>query len=240
MINSVRNTVLAVCNKNNYGYISPSDFNLYAKQAQLDIFEKLIFQYNYQINKENAHMAGSGMADTANAILSELEPFFHTEELLYISGSDYRIPPDSYILVDVYYKGGGGYVQSEKLPQSKANRVIQSNLTAPTLSRTAYSSGGYVDGFKVRMFPSAITGANDVDGAYLRYPADPKWTYVSLQNGEPMFNATAGDYQDFQLSAQSEPKLVMKILQYAGVSIRESEVYRFYEQEERADKGEEQ
>ena len=39
MINSVRNTVLAILNKNNYGYISPSDFNLFAKQAQMDIFE---------------------------------------------------------------------------------------------------------------------------------------------------------------------------------------------------------
>ena len=36
MINSVRNTVLAIINKNNYGYISPSDFNLFAKQAQLE------------------------------------------------------------------------------------------------------------------------------------------------------------------------------------------------------------
>ena len=39
MINSVRNTVLAILNKNNYGYIAPNDFNLYAKQAQLDLFE---------------------------------------------------------------------------------------------------------------------------------------------------------------------------------------------------------
>ena len=42
MINSVRNTVLAIINKNNYGYISPGDFNLFAKQAQLDIFDELM------------------------------------------------------------------------------------------------------------------------------------------------------------------------------------------------------
>eukprot|EP01052_Picozoa_sp_SAG31_P068817 SAG31_NODE_27627_length_423_cov_0.527778_1_plen_55_part_10 len=52
MINSVRNTVLAILNKNNYGYISPQDFNLFAKQAQLDIFEDYFYQYNYQLNKE--------------------------------------------------------------------------------------------------------------------------------------------------------------------------------------------
>ena len=42
-INEVRNTVLAIANKNNYGYISPQDFNLYAKQAQLDMFEDYFY-----------------------------------------------------------------------------------------------------------------------------------------------------------------------------------------------------
>ena len=54
MINSVRNTVLAIINKNNYGYLSPNDFNLFAKQAQLDLFDEYFFQYNQQINEENA------------------------------------------------------------------------------------------------------------------------------------------------------------------------------------------
>eukprot|EP01043_Picozoa_sp_COSAG02_P095176 COSAG02_NODE_31556_length_531_cov_1.219907_2_plen_69_part_01 len=63
MINSVRNTVLAILNKNNYGYISPQDFNLFAKQAQLDIFEDYFYQYNYQLNKENKRMSGTGYAN---------------------------------------------------------------------------------------------------------------------------------------------------------------------------------
>ena len=63
MINSVRNTVLAVLNKNNYGYLSPSDFNLFAKQAQLDLFENYFYQYNYQVMKENARQSGTGYAD---------------------------------------------------------------------------------------------------------------------------------------------------------------------------------
>jgi len=46
MINAVRNTVLAILNKNNYGYISPADFNLFAKQAQLDIFDEYFLEYN--------------------------------------------------------------------------------------------------------------------------------------------------------------------------------------------------
>ena len=32
---------LALLNKNNYGYMTPQEFNLFAHQAQLDIFEDL-------------------------------------------------------------------------------------------------------------------------------------------------------------------------------------------------------
>ena len=52
MINEVRNTVLSVLNKNNYGYISPSDFNLFAENAQMEIFEDYFKNYNKAINAE--------------------------------------------------------------------------------------------------------------------------------------------------------------------------------------------
>ena len=75
MINSVRNTVLSVLNKNNYGYVSPSDFNLFAKQAQLDLFETYFYQYNYQINKENARQSGTGYADIRKGLEELIEMF---------------------------------------------------------------------------------------------------------------------------------------------------------------------
>ena len=62
-INEVRNTVLAIANKNNYGYISPADFNLYAQQAQMDMFEDYFYSYNSQIVKENMRQSGTGYAE---------------------------------------------------------------------------------------------------------------------------------------------------------------------------------
>ena len=81
MINSVRNTVLSILNKNNYGYISPSDFNLFAKQAQLDIFDDYFFNYNYQINKENARQSGTGYADIKKGYEEVIEIFSETKFL---------------------------------------------------------------------------------------------------------------------------------------------------------------
>ena len=63
MIDSVRQTVLSILNKNNYGYVSPSDFNLFAKQAQLEIFEGYFNELNKAINAENARMSGTDYAN---------------------------------------------------------------------------------------------------------------------------------------------------------------------------------
>ena len=75
MINSVRNTVFSVLNKNNYGYISPQDFNLFAKQAQLEIFENYFSDYNTAINKENARISGTGYADDTKGMEESIDTF---------------------------------------------------------------------------------------------------------------------------------------------------------------------
>ncbi len=81
MINTVRNTVLSILNKNNYGYLSPSDFNLFSKQAQLEIFESYFSQYNTQINKENVRLSGTGIANLSKSIEESMDLFSMTKGL---------------------------------------------------------------------------------------------------------------------------------------------------------------
>jgi hypothetical protein len=54
-------------------------------------------------------------------------------------------------------------------------------------------------------------------------------------SGSPIFNQSAADYQDFELSESSQNDLVFKILSYAGVNIRESDVVQFAMAGENAD-----
>ena len=48
-IDTVYQRVLAIANKEQRGFITPQEFNLYANQAQMDIFE----QYFYDLNALN-------------------------------------------------------------------------------------------------------------------------------------------------------------------------------------------
>ena len=221
MINSVRNTVLAVCNKNNYGYISPSDFNLFAKQAQMDMFEDYFYQYNYQINKVNAHTTGSSYANLAENLLEVIDSFSVYEALVNSGTNQYTLPAiiigntgDFYYINRLQFKN----LDIEKVSESKLLNLTNSLLTAPTEEWPAY----IVRGNTATIYPDTIAGAGVVFCQYIRYPLDPKWGYQTLLNGEPMFDQ--GLSIDFELPLSDEPMLTTKILRYAGISIREAEV----------------
>ena len=86
----------------------------------------------------------------------------------------------------------------------------------------------------ITVYPSTIT--SNVTAQYIRLPKDPKWTYTTIVGGSPLFDQSSLDYQDFELPESDEPLLVAKILQYAGISIREVELYNFGTAEETANK----
>ncbi len=66
---------------------------------------------------------------------------------------------------------------------------------------------------------------------YIRKPKTPKWTY-NIVAGNPMYNAGASDKQDIDLHQSLYPKVVVKILQYAGLSLREMDIVQASEGEE--------
>jgi len=232
MINEVRNIVLAVINKNNYGYISPGDFNLYAQQAQLDIFEDYFYFYNSQITKENLRSSGSGYADIKKGYEEVIDSFSRIKELTNSGNNIYSLPDDYYLINTLIYNKT---TEIERVSQAKITMLNMSNLTAPSTIFPAYVLGGATDseiGNTVTVYPATITGASSVEANYVRYPKDPKWTFIKLEGGEPIFEPNQGDFQDFELPKSDMINLAYKILQYAGVSIRENEVYTYAQNEQ--------
>jgi len=235
MINSVRNTVLAILNKNNYGYISPSDFNLFAKQAQLDIFDDYFYQYNQLINKENARLSGTGYANITKGYEEVIDMFSETKTLTQNLLNQYYLPStsttlDDYYLINKVLCSSGGIYQgeAEKVSNNKITMLNLSNLTSPTLEYPSYS----LQGVFINIFPVQFNGATDIQAQYIRYPKAPNWTYLNVANGDPAFNQSNPDFQDFELSPDDETSLVFKILQYAGMSIRDLQEAQFGAEQE--------
>jgi hypothetical protein len=300
MINEVRNTVLSILNKNNYGYISPSDFNLFAENAQMELFEEYFINYNKAINAENARTAGSDYAEVEGPIAETIEGFLVTNYLAHLGGNIYSIPSLTttgdtayYILKmlchtkkltsgaatavslnslvnsaatflsnglsvgDIVVNDTLGTVstitnivsnttltlssniftvigqtysiyskaskEADKVSVGKITMLNASSLTSPTEFYPSYT----FEGERIKLFPDTINAKGKVECVYFRHPKTPKWTYISLVSGEPAFDQSQPDYEDFELPYEDTYRLVMKILQYCGISIRETEVAQF-------------
>ena len=189
------------------------------------MFEKYFQKYNAQINKENGRMSGTGLANVSKQYEEVISTFSTSATLAQVAANRYALPSDYYMLDVLQYNPTG--IEIELIEESKL-RYLSSTLMAPTSAFPLYVQRGN----NIDVFPATITGANDVSAFYIRYPQDPKWTYINLTNGEPLFDQSAIDYQDFELPITDEPELVNLILQYAGISVREGDVYTFADREE--------
>jgi hypothetical protein len=309
MINEVRNSVLAILNKNNYGYVSPSDFNLMAANAQMEIYESYFTTYNKTTNAENLRSSGSAYADVKKPLAEVLEGFlmsdfiipknsaasistnnFYYPSITTVGSSAYMINKviaytkqlasgdnstlQSFALVDsaaTFITNGvsvgdivvnlntfksstvvsvvsqtrlnlndniflavatdedysvysaSNYAEAEKVSNSNILMLLNSIHTAPSLIYPAYTNIGDL----ITLYPSTIKGYGAVRTDYFRHPKTPKWTFISLSGGEPVFDQSQLDYQDFELPAEDAFKLVTKILEYCGIIIRETEVTQF-------------
>ena len=223
MIDSVRSTVLSAVNKSNFGYITPDDFNLFAKQAQIDIFEDYFYQYNTWINKMNNRQSGTGYADMIKLIEEVIDNLSSTSTLVYDTDK-FELPSDYYYVNTIRY----GSKEIDRVSHDKILNLLSSNLTSPSILYPAYTQ----EGDTVTVYPDTIIA--NVKAQYIRVPKDPKWTYIMV-GGAPIFNPN-NDYQDFELPLTDEPLLVAKILKYAGLSIREGDVYAFGSSEQTSNK----
>jgi hypothetical protein len=218
MINEVRNTVLSILAKDNRGYVTPFEFNLYAKQAQLEVFERYIYLYSNAIIKQNQRAHGEGYTDVPKKLAEVLDTFYKVGSLTY-TAPNFVAPTDSYFIQKLVLNNK----EIEKVSHQKALYLLDSNLTSPSVAYPVYTLNDGVSSARANftVYPNTIT--SNVKVHYLRYPKEPKWTYTSI-GGDPLFNPSAIDYQDFEMPLSDFSDLVVKILQYAGVSIREQEV----------------
>jgi hypothetical protein len=216
MINDVRNTVLSIISKDNRGFITPLEFNQFAKQAQLEIFGQYIFNYSNAINKQNARMHGEGYTDIPKNMAEVIDSFSVFNSLNYnVVTNKFNLPTDYFFLDKVIYNNS---TEVEKVSHRKILNLVNSNLTAPTAAYPVYT----IDQNGILVYPTSIT--TNITSQYLRYPKDPVWTYTTTPAGDPLFYPGAAEYQDFELPLDDFANLVIKILEYSGISIGDQEV----------------
>ena len=218
-IDTVYQRVLALANKEQRGYITPQEFNLFANQAQMDIFE----QYFYDINQFGRVPGNNKPHSDPLDILEDKLDIFHTT--LTLSGSD-----NIFSLPSVYYRSivtltDDGF-EIQKVSVKEAMQISQASLTSPTLKRPIY----YIDNNnRINIIPSTITSGMF---HYYRAPTTVQWNGYETPSGQ-LYNEN--ESTNFELHPSEEPNLVLNILKLAGIAMKDASLYQLGAAEEAKD-----
>ena len=235
-VDTVYQRVLAIANKEQRGYITPLEFNLYANQAQMDIFE----QYFYDLN-QFARMPSVGIeySDVDEKIDEKLSVFKTVVSVGATAGigtagnSSFRsfnfpnsisniLPPDLYKIGTIWNQANA--TEIHKVDHRELTYIVNSPLTLPTSVRPIY----VLDDDQISVFPSSVA---DVLFRYIRIPARVEWGYTIVDE-QAQYNATSPSTQHFELHPSDEVDLVIKILEYAGVTMKNPTLYQLAGAEE--------
>lgn len=218
-VDTVYQRVLAILNKEQRGYLTPAEYNLFANQAQLDIFE----QYFYDLNQFSRLPGNSTEYSDMVDILEEKISMFETFGSTTYANDYWPEPTDLYRLGSVVYNGS----EVEHVNKNEYLYITSSPLSKPTNDFPIYTRD--TSGIKVYGTSEITTG---VTFQYVKKPTKAIWNYTEV-NGEALYDANGA--VDFELHEAEETDLVIKILQLAGVLIKDPSVYQIGSTEEAKD-----
>jgi hypothetical protein len=220
-VDTVYQRVLVLANKEQRGYITSQEFNLYANQAQMEIFE----QYFYDIRLFNRVPGNDTEFSDPLYMLNEKKSIFEVEQSDVWTNANLGA---SMILPDEIYRVGTiriGMNQVEILSSKDFDAARLSPLTSPTKTRPI----AYIANRKV----TVATGANTFETAvsvsmnisYIRKPEKVSWGYVVF-NEKALFDSDPNKTIDFEVHPSEETELVYKILKLAGVAMKRDDIMR--------------
>tara|TARA_R110000824_G_scaffold114379_6_gene264856 strand:+ start:5321 stop:6058 length:738 start_codon:yes stop_codon:yes gene_type:complete len=232
-IDTIYQRVLSIANKEQRGYVTPIEFNLLANQAQLEIFE----QYFYDIN-QSGRLPGNNTeySDVVDNINEKLKPFQQYKQAMSVSSSSIgTISGNSHKLGRIFYDEATAtgstastfLLEIEEIEQGEIAQLEMSPLTRATIDRPYFvrKSATLIDLYPITSFASSSAIVYN----YIKKPTKVEWAYTVV-NSEALYNAT--NTTDFELHAGEETKLVIKVLELAGIVIKDPSLYQLADKEE--------
>jgi hypothetical protein len=228
-VNTVYQTVLMILNKEQRGYMTPTEFNTVATQVQLEIFEKYFDDLNQQLR---IPQADTDYADRQENIDEKLAIFKTFGDAIYttVGGLSYFVLPTSDTYGDVvsFYRLGNVLYNDEKVVQRLDRHEFyyanQSRLTKPSTINPAY----LYENQKLFVKPTTITDKIKVD--YIRKPSNIVWGFTPGDVGQYVWNDTIYSLinptgsTNFEIHESEQTEVILKILLYSGIIIRDPEI----------------
>ena len=247
-VNTVYQTVLLILNKEQRGYITPNEFNKIATQVQLSIFEKYFEDLNVQLRSPGFE---DEYADRVDQLEEKISIFKTYGTATYYTGNPagsldepyFFLPADVHRIGTIMYKG-----EQELQMTNRGDylRLYMSKLTRPTTNYPMYIQEGNVspvdpnnptallcdDCIRIYVYPNEIK--QDVNISYIRKPADVIWAYGVGGQGQYIWDGSPSGVPpaiipntgsvNFELDETEQVEVILKILMYSGVVIRDPQI----------------
>ena len=235
------NTLKDLTNKDQQGFISPTEFNRFATIAQLNIFNGLFDELKDAQRLSRSGSNPSRDKSRAKRILEDLASFSTKKQLSkdtagdFFSFSSANPAADPMArLISISTAGSVVLDQSTKRPieicydEEKLERILVNNLSAPTeeFPIALVSEDIYV-------FPTSI---NLIEVRYYKYPEGRVNSTGARTSSPPTYTLPSeeGNSVDFELPEHYVSKLVYEIAKLAGINLRDAEVVNYSNLESQA------
>ena len=242
-INRVYQKVLAIANKEQRGYITPQEFNLFADKAQLEIYDSYFYNINTAEQKIKNQML---YADQIEMIEEKLQPFLVDTTVNVSTFTNTTATPSPSAALDIstlnihklvrVTRGNGTVVTP--INKSQIHNTEGNPLTKATLTRSVFVRQDMNGGTFLNVIPAVTASTSTVDTStpadgvldaepfvvsFYKRPEPPNWPYIVVVN-KAIYNGAANDLQNFELHTSEEEDLVSRILMLAGVMMKQQDI----------------
>ena len=215
-VDIVYKTVLLILNKEQRGYMTPDEFNKIGSQVQREIFEAYFEDLNQQVRIPQTDMEYSDRIAITDEKIAE---FKTTSVATYVNKNIFSLPSDLYRLGSVTYSPTNTYpVELQRVGRADFYNINKSPLTRPDTKHPVYL---YEDN-KLLVNPTSINGKINVQ--YVKKPEDINWAFTTNSVGAYIFDNNYPPSVDFQLHNSERTEIILKILLYQGIVIRDPQI----------------
>tara|TARA_R100000008_G_C3575037_1_gene164668 strand:- start:971 stop:1750 length:780 start_codon:yes stop_codon:yes gene_type:complete len=246
-IDNLYRFIQLIANKEQRGFIKPSEFNLLAEQAQLDLIHDRVARYKTEAEKAK----GASMTLVQNhSVLDDIRTVIMEKNLNYISANfAHAYPPDifdqeeqavmgEYLhFLRLYFKTADMVdgIKIDLITQDQLDNRFKSQVTPVESDKMIAVM--HDKGFRIYTYNNdnneiqQITtgqGTNDIYLTYIGKPVAPHWGYYLL-NDQYVYNPISTNTTQLTLPSKTHREIIQRMLSYIGISLRDQEPMAYAE-----------
>ena len=182
----------------------------------------------------SANVSSSGSGYIANETVSVSGGTGGTLTISSVNSSGYFLPPAGLHRIGtvIYENTDQVQIEVEQVQQDKLLTLNRSELTKPNENFPVYVYKDSITGTNgndtgqphICVYPTSIASAGDVTVSYIRKPSDVVWGFniPDANLGTYVYNRSTST--QFELDATEQTEVVLRVLAYAGVIIKDPQI----------------